>query len=411
MTEARSFKQLYFFLFAPFALQMTFLNLYYERRGLSHGEIGSLGAVTSALSIVAPLLFGVIADRLGRKQWVLFGLALGVAIFMPSQWFASSLIALGVLAVLVAICNSPLIPLTDALCLDRLHAAGDPQGNRYARIRVWGSVGFVVAACGVPQVIKLVDQPDPLRRLIPVFVCMGAAGLLFALRTATLPPSAHDMEAALGYDRPSGSLRTVLATPGLRRLVALLFGSWVANATYYVFLSLYLEKIGVADHLKGAYWSVGVAAEVVFMIFAGGLLQRLGVRRMLLLGLLGRTLRLVAFTYPLPPLVVLIFVQPLHALAFAAVHLGTIAFLARTVPAEHRATGQSLVAAVVSGLGGVIGNLMAGWISEAASLGALRSFTSLTGLYAAFLVATLVSTVVLLIAWLTLREPQVLAEE
>lgn len=404
MACERPYKQLYFLVFAPFALQIAYLNLYFERCGLSDGEIGTLSAVASAIGIVAPLLWGSLADRLGDKRRVILWIALGMTLCFPLQWFGRSLGVLVLLVALLHVCRSPLVPLSDALCIEMLAADGDRGGERYARVRLWGSVGFVVVAALFPLLLPSEGTSDPIRRLLPVFI--GFAGLsgLLTLRVATLkhnvPPNPTPAIRGLGSD-----IAEVLALPRFKRLLVLLTASWIANYAYYMFLSLYLDAIGVGDRWKGLYWSVAVVAEVALMAFGQPLLKRFGVRGMILLGFTGRAIRLLAYAQPLPPWLVLTVFQPLHAFAFAALHLGTIAFLARTVPERLRATGQTVVSGLVGGLGGVFGGLLAGWLSVVATRG-LLPVGGRTGLCASFWVCGWLQVAVLLAAWFTLREPQ-----
>lgn len=406
----RRYKQAYFLLFMPPALQLAFFNLYFERIGLNHGEIGTVAAVNSLVGIVAPLYFGHLADRLGHKRRLLIWLALAAAVCYPLHWFTRSLALLLPLTVALSVCRSPMIPITDALCLDALQAGGDGRGDGYARVRLWGSIGFIVAATVVPMALADESVADPVRRLWPVFAGLLVLCLLQALRLATMADPAR-AQVILGDEGPAGSIARVLRVPRLKRLTLLLLVSWASNTSYYVFLSLYLDQIGVPDRWKGAFWSMGVLAEVLFMMAGSWLLPRLGVRRMLLWGLAGRTVRLLAYSYRWPPWAAFCLVQPLHALAFAATHLGTVAFLARSVPERHRALGQTLFSGLVFGLGGVLGGLMAGWISEAATAGLLAPLTSRTGLYASFQFSGWVQLAVLLLAWRTLRDPEEVAPE
>ena len=401
MTAYSQYVQLYFLLFAPFALHVTYLTLFYQRRGFTNFQIGVLEAVGSVCIIASPFVWGPLGDRVRRKSRLIAALALGMALFFPLLWYAPR--SLWLCAPLVAglyLCRAPLIPLIDASFLDELAARGDSGGETYGRVRIAGSVGFMVAATVLPLVLADELHADPLRRLAPVFAAFALVALLLALRAATLrEPSRHAAHEQL--DR--GHLRAVLALPQYKRLLALLVLSWLCNQSYYLFFSLYLESTGVPDRLKGVYWSMGVLAEVVLLAAGPWLLRRYGVRRMILAGFAGRALRLFAFCLPHRPLVTLFIFQPLHALAFAAVHLGTMAFLARTVPSRLRATGQVLNAGLVTGVGGVAGSLLAGWVSDYTRAG--HPLCGLRDIHAAFFAMGVIQTVVLLVAWLKLREP------
>jgi len=402
----RAYKQLYFLLFAPLALQVAYLNLYFERRGLDHAQIGVLNSVSSICGIVFPLWVGAWADRLPNRRTAVVLLAAGAATAFPLLWFGGSLPALLLPTIFLFACRSPIIPVCDAACLDHLAAHGDRHGERYASLRLWGSVGFVVIAAAFPRLLADEATSDPLRRLLPVFVGFSALCLLFMLRARTLPATPRVAREAHPPARVWPAVLSVLRIPRLKRLFLILLLSWIANSAYYLFLSLYLDAIGVPDRAKGGYWAVGVLSEVVLMASGPWLLRRLGVRRLLLLGLAGRTARLAAFSQPLHPTLVLCAVQPLHALSFAAVHLATVAFLARTVPDRLRASGQAAVTSLVAGLGGMLGNLLAGAVSEAAKAGYTGPDPARHGIFSAFAVAAVMQVGVLAAAWLTLREPE-----
>lgn len=400
MPSDRRFKQLYFLIFAPFALQLTYLNLYFQRCGLSDGEIGTLSAVGSLVGVIAPLLWGTIADRTGQRRRVLLALAAGIAILFPAHWLARSVLALAPLVALLSLCRAPINPIADALCLDALKARGERADDEYGQVRLWGSLGFMIVAALFPLVLAPEEASDPLARLAPVFVGFGLLAALLVLRVATLP---EPPALTAVFDERAGDVRAVLAIPQFKRLTALLFLSWVSNHCYYLFLSLYLDDIGVADRAKGLYWAVAVLAEVVLMAFGPALLRRIGVRRMILLGFLGRTLRLLAYSFRLPPLAALLVFQPLHAFAFASLHLGTVAFLSRTVPSRLQATAQALYTGLASGLGGVLGGLLAGYVSDHAAQ--LPLLAGRDGLYASFWVSAWLQAAVVLAAWRSLREP------
>ncbi len=411
MATDRSFKQLYFLLFAPLALQVTYLNLYFERRGLNYEQLGVLNAVSSVCGILFPLWAGAWADRLPNRRSAVALLALGAGVSFPLLWFGGSLAVLLLPAIVLFACRSPLIPISDAICLDHLATQGDRDGERYAALRLWGSVGFIVVAALGPRLLADEATSDPVARLQPIFWGFAALCLLMAWRAMTLPSAPRVSHATEPPARVWSAMVSVLRVPRLKRLFLVLLISQLANSCYYLFLSLYLDAIGVADRNKGDYWAMGVAAEIALMAVGPALVRKLGVRRLLLLGLAGRLLRLCAFSWPLAPWAVLWLVQPFHALAFAAVHLATIAFMARTVPERLRASGQAAVTSLVAGVGGVLGNLLAGAVSDAARQSWAGPDAAAHGIYTAFTVGAALQAIGLVAAWIMLREPEGRAAE
>ncbi|MBI2300418.1 MAG: MFS transporter [Armatimonadetes bacterium] len=395
----RPYKQIYFLVFAPFALQLGYLNLYYRRCGLDDDAIGTLAAAGSAMAVLSPLLWGRAADRTGAKRGALALLAVGTALAFGSIWFGRTLGVLLVLHSLLSFFRAPLIPLADALCLDSLKARGDHGGEHYARVRLWGSLGFVLVATFFPLLLR--DDPPvaPLARLGLVFIAFPLLALLLVVRVWRLaepPATPRPVEAP-------GDLATVAGIPQVKRLVLILLCGAMAQAGYYQFLSLYLADLGVSDRHIGIFWSVAVVAEILLMAVGRPLLRRVGVRGMILLGLGATAVRLFAYSHRLPPWVALVCCQPLHAFAFAALHLGSIAFLARTVPDRLRATGQALLASLAGGLGGALGSELAGKVSVLTQAG--LPLAGRRGLYAAFWVCGWVAAGAFVAALLFLREP------
>ncbi len=407
------YAQGYFWLFAGFALHMSYLTLFYRRKGFDDFQIGALEAIGSLCMVVSALYWGPLADRVSHRGRLVAALALGLSLSFPLLWVlpANPWLVLPVV-VIFYLCRSPLVPLLDTLFLEDLHQRGDSQAVHYGRTRSWGSVGFIVAATLVPLIMAPEETSDPLQRLLPVFVAFTVFGLLLAARAATMrpPPSMSEPETATppAAARGRAQLREVFALRGYKRLLVILLVSWVANQCYYLFLSLYLDEIQVADKLKGLYWSVGVLAEISMLAAGPWLMGRCSLRALMLWGLAGRALRLLALSFPLPPAIVFWAVMPLHSLGFAAVHLATMGYLARLVPPRLRATGQTVNAGLVAGLGGMLGSLMAGGLSKLttapAAGGTGLSFLGLHGIFAAFGAATLLQIAITLVAWRTLRD-------
>ncbi len=355
---AARLKMQYFLLFAPFAIATTYQNLHFKRVGFSNEQIGALNAIAAILAVVSPPLWGYAADRVRDKRVPLAILLVASGAAYPTLLLAHSFPVAAAFQALFGFFMAPCIALTDALVLEHLPRAG----GDYARVRLWGSVGFICTLC----VFGLFLGGGPLApargagNLVPTFVAFALFRLVGAAWVFCLPPGKKH-GGTQGYRGEFGAL--------LRNgtLLLFLFSSFVCQAAlraYYVFFSIYLDGLHVPDSLKGVFWSLGVLSEVAFMLFAGRLLRTLGMRRMLVLGMAGGGLRLLLFSFALP-LGAVAAAQVLHALAFGATHIATIAFLNAHVPERLRATGQTLYAAVVGGLAGAAGSWLSGTLSDA----------------------------------------------
>jgi PPP family 3-phenylpropionic acid transporter len=394
--------QLYFLLFAGYALHVTYLTLFYQRRGFDYWQISVLEAIGAACVTLSAFVWGPVSDRLRRKRRLLGLLSLGMGLFFPLLWLAPNRFWLmAPLAAGLYLCRAPLVPLLDSAFFEALAAKGDRSALNYSRVRLFGSLGFIVAGSLLPLMLSTDPSVSALARLQPVFVAFTLCALataLVAFRTPDPPRPESERIPARDYRR------AVLAVPQYKRLLVVLLVSWLSNQAYYMFLSLYLDQIGVSDRMKGLYWSMGVLAEVCLLAAGPWLLRRFGVRKLLLAGLVGRCVRLFGFSVRQAPLVVLLVFQPMHALAFAATHLATMAFLERTVPPHLRATGQMLNAGLVTGAGGFLGSLLAGRVSQG-TLAPHGALFGLRGINAAYLVCAFLQFGVLAVAARTLREP------
>ena len=296
---------------------------------------------------VATPWLAALADNGGRRRGLLVVLAgLATLAFWP---FAAvdGFVPLFALSVLFGVFYPPLIPLTDNLTV----LAAREHGLRYGRIRLWGSAAFLVTAILVGDAVES-RGPELVHTVI--LVALAASFLLAPFVPAptrtTAPPA-----------RGARPIRTLL---GDRRFIVVLAAAGIvqaSHAAYYGFSTLHWKAEGIGEDVTGWLWAEGVIAEIVLFAFATGTADRLGPRRLFLIGAAAAALRWSALA--LTADVHLLFaVNWLHALSFGATHLGVITFLAHAVPARFSATAQSLVSAVTTGVAMAVATSLSGWL-------------------------------------------------
>ena len=118
-----------------------------------------------------------------------------------------------------------------------------------------------------------------------------------------------------------------------------------SHAVFYGFATLQWTRRGISGPAIGALWGLGVVAEIALFAFSARVVGWLGASGMIVLGGLGGLLRWAVMALD-PPTAALPFLQCLHALSFAATHLGAMHYLAQAVPAGRGATAQGDFAAV-----------------------------------------------------------------
>ena len=349
------FSSYYFLAFIPWGIYGPYLPLFFQRSGRSDGEIGALLAVPALLTVLSPPVWGAIADRLKDKKRVLLVLLAVSALIFPAFWLARAFAWALAVMVVFAFFFTPSEALADAITMEHLPRAG----GDYGRIRLWGSLGFIFPLLLMGAILKPSAGADiGVRSLAPIFV-LFVVFRLAALGWATRLPAGDRTH--LG--RFDWRALRVLATRPFIVLVACAFLSRVATQGLYVFFSIYLDKLHMADNLKGYFWAIGVSSEVALMYFAGRIMARVALKWLFAVSLASSAIRLLAFSFPLS-FGTIALIAPLQGVSFAAFHVPAVTYVNRVAPPHLRASGQTLFAALVGGLGGVIGAQLSGAVAE-----------------------------------------------
>ncbi len=318
--------------FFGFGLFLPFFPVVLESRGLSVAEIGYiLGAGTIVRIAANPLMTGL-SDRSGRRRLSIFVYSMAGAAFLGlfmGLMGGRMLVALITVSGLMAFW-SPIVPLSDAYALDVVRN----HGADYGRMRLWGSVGFVVANV-IGGWLADIGNPD----IIVAGIGLGVLSTGFV--AISLPAQGRPEQTArkTDMDRPglfwSPWFLCVLLVLGL------LQGS---HAAFYGFGTLFWLQAGISEFAVGLLWSVGVVAEIALFFMAGRLVARFGPLNFMIVGAVGGVVRWVLFPFA-DDLLTMTVLQLLHGISFGAAHLGAVGYLSRLVPPKWSATGQGLLAA------------------------------------------------------------------
>jgi PPP family 3-phenylpropionic acid transporter len=369
MTVAARLAAYYFAFFAHAGAYVSYFSLYLAGRGMSAGEIAFAMAMPQAARVVAPGLWGWLADAWGarhagaRKAIVVFSAFAMLAGFVALPLLDSpQAIALALLA--LSFLSAGASPLVEAMTF----AAIEGRAGRYGPIRLWGSIGFILAVLGTGAWL---DRSGA-----------GAlAGILIGLAAATCAVSlALPQGAAASAPQAGEQLRPLLLRPGVLAFFGACFCMTAAHGTLYVFYSIYLEDAGYSKTLIGALWTVGVLAEILLFSRLPQVMRRFSLRALLLASFACAVLRFPAIGWGVDSLALLAAAQLLHAATFGIFHAGSVAMVHRLFPGALAARGQALYSSIAYGLGGAAGSLVAGWTWV--GLGASSSF-AVSALFAA----------------------------
>jgi PPP family 3-phenylpropionic acid transporter len=334
----------YFFYFGFVGAFSPYFTLYLQSLRFTATDIAILMSLMQVMRILAPNLWGWLAERLGVPVLIVRVSAVaslaGFALFFLTTEFAGIFVGMA----LMAFFWSAALPLIESVTFTHLGA----QGHRYGNIRVWGSVGFIVAVLGIGHALDYLPIDSML--WMTASVLAGIVVCAFLVPDAVRPPAG----------RMQVSLRETLGRPEVRALLGACFFMSAAHGALYVFYSIYLVDNGYGKALVGWMWTLGVLAEIVVFLFMPRLMKRYSLRAILLFSFVAAVLRFLLIGWGVGSLAVLLFAQLLHGATFGAYHAAAIAAVNQWFPGKLQSRGQALYGSLSFGAGGMAGGLASG---------------------------------------------------
>jgi MFS transporter, PPP family, 3-phenylpropionic acid transporter len=351
----------YFFYFASIGAFMPYWGPYLSELGFSGAQIGELMAIILATKIIAPNVWGWLADRAGvRLPIIRLGALAGLVTF------AGVLVHSGYwwLAVVMAVFSffwNAILPQFEATTLRALGR----DSHRYALVRLWGSIGFIVAVAGLGWLL------DTLALSWLPWIVLGILLVLYlvTLRVHEPPDGNHSGDGLT-------PLVSVLRRPEVIALLAACFFMQASHGPYYAFFTLYVEGQGFSRAVAGQLWALGVAAEVMLFLVMPRLILRFGAWPLVTLALLLTTLRWWLLATIPETLSALIFIQLLHAASYGVYHAAAIALIHLHFPGRLQGRGQALYSSLSFGLGGAMGALASGYLWDGVSPASVYLFAA-----------------------------------
>ncbi|MES2883555.1 MAG: MFS transporter [Pseudomonadota bacterium] len=338
----------YFFYYATVGAFMPYWSPYLEARGFTATQIGIAYAFAGISRATMPFLWGWLGDHSGRRiHLVRITSVASLALFLLIPFVD------GVWAITAAMLAYNLFwqaLLSQFETVSMVHLAR--TGGDYSRVRLWGSVGFVVAVLSLGPLLDLWGIL-PLPWLVGVLFAGMAASSYLVPETAAVP---HDPAV------PMAGLGSVVKRPEVIALLIACLCSQMSFAPYYNFFTLFLERHGHARSLAGVLWAIAVIAEIVLFIYMSRLITRFGARHLLIAALAATVLRWLLTVALADSFTALVIIQISHALTFGAYHACAMHYVFRLFPARLQGRGQAIYNASAYGIGGSLGSLGAGAI-------------------------------------------------
>lgn len=361
----------YLWYFAALGAMLPYWGLYLKSLGYSAVEIGELIAIMMATKIIAPNIWGWIADRSGRRMHIVRVASLLAAVAFAGVFLGNGYWWLALVVATFSFFWNAALPQFEAVTMSHL---GDRTAG-YSRIRMWGSIGFILAVVALGAMI---DRHGI--AMLPAVLL----GLFFTIWCSTLTVTDH--LPPVGYQKARPPLLQVLLRGDVIALLVVCFLMQASHGPYYSFFSIHLEANGYSGWLIGQLWAFGVCAEIGIFLLMHRMLPRFGVRNLLLASLALATLRWLLIAVFVDSLSVMLFAQALHAASFGVYHAVAIGLIHHYFTGSHQGRGQALYSSVSFGAGGALGSLYAGYLWD----GAGATYT--------FIIAALISALAFVIA-------------
>ena len=346
-------KAIYFLIFALGGSVVPFISLYFQQHGLKKDQIGYVYSVASIAVVLSPILLTFLADSHLDARRILAGAMLVAAAALGGLYFAGGFVATLLIYTLHYLAYIPLSTLQDGITfgvMKRRQEQGLPV-TPYHRVRVWGSLGFMLPSVILYFVVK--------KTVTPILAVGGCFGVLGAITAMMLPnPDVGEKTKELRIPT-SEAARKMFSGP----LLIFCIASFVLNAgqaPYYTYYAIYLkEKAGIAQQWVGLISSIGVVVEISFMMGFAWLLRRWGLKKLMIVGAACVAVRMLLMAlWPTPA--VAIGTQLFHGMTVLVLLIAPPVFINQHAEDRYRHSMQGLYAMAVMGMGRIVGNLIAG---------------------------------------------------
>jgi len=338
----------YFFYYFFVGSFVPYWGIYLQSQNFSPASIGILLSLFQISRIVAPNFWGWLADHTGhRVKWIKLTSLLGLIGFVGVFW-AKGFFWIFLIMSALSLFTSSTLPLAESLTLAHL-ATTD---GHYSRIRLWGSIGFIVASLLLGYLIDLQGIN------ILLWALLVAQAIIFYLSN-TIPETQK-----IHHEKKDLSIWKIIKTPSV---VALLIGCTLmvsAHGVLYNFYLIYLKEHGYSGGTIGLLWAVGVICEILIFMMMPKILRRYSLKAILLMSLFLGVIRFILIGASPDHLYLLLIAQTFHAATFGSFHAASIEVIAYYFKGRNQARGQAIYNSVAYGIGGTVGGLGGGYLIQ-----------------------------------------------
>ncbi|HEY2901746.1 MAG TPA: MFS transporter [Polyangia bacterium] len=352
MTTPARLRAFYLLYYGGIGISIPFFAPYLRGLGFSGRQIGTVQMIGALTAAPTGIIWAMVADRTRAPIQALKLAtisALAAACILP--WVRTP-VAMAAVLMLQGLAIPAITPLVDGLAVEATHGAA----GGYARLRLFGSLGYVIAALAMGALLTARGD-RPADALVPLGLLGCAVGYAATARRFSSSPAVaaaprrHDLLALLR----NRTLLWVLAAGTLHT---------ICTIPYYQLYGVLVRERGFPAAVTGTGSTVGVIAEIAVLLLFPRVERRFSLSALLAMAFFAGTIRwsLLSVATSAPAIIGL---QVLHGATFGVYWAATVRILSRIVPAPLRITGQAIYGAICFSLGGAIGSPLSGWAFDA----------------------------------------------
>ncbi|MEL7893962.1 nucleoside permease [Vreelandella neptunia] len=354
----------------------------------SGGQIGMAFSTQSWGAIIAPFIIGLIADRYFNAERILGVLHLAGAALMYGLYVASDFSTFYPLVLMYMIIYMPTLALVNSVSFRQMN---DP-GQEFAKIRVWGTIGWIIAGLGISYLFAW-DSSQGIAdgMLRNTFLMCSIASLALGLYSFSLPATPPKADGPVGLKEVLGL--DALALLKDRNYAIFFIASiliCIPLAFYYQNANPFLAEIGVTN--PTGKMTLGQVSEVLFMLLLPVFIHRFGIKKTLLIGMLAWALRYALFAFGNADEMVfmLLIGIALHGVCYDFFFVTGQIYTDARAGEKFKSSAQGMITLATYGVGMLIGFWVAGQITEHFSTNGAHDWQGIWMFPAAFAIAVLV---------------------
>ena len=349
----------YFFYFASLGVLVPYWSLYLKSLGFSSLAIGALIAILPATKLVAPYIWGWLADHTRRSMLIIRVSSLLALVTFLLVFISQELWWLTFVMLLFSFFWNATLPQFEAMTLNHL----GEDSHHYSMIRLWGSLGFIVIVVLIGDLLQTHGADVIPLVVLSTFVLI----LLFSFIVPEKLNTPHSDHSPIWH---------VIKQPKVMAFLVVCFLMLCSHGPYYTFYTIFLEEQGYSSHMIGVLWAVGVIAEVIIFLLMHRMLPAYGARTLLIVTLLLTTIRWLLIGFFVEDLPMLFLAQLIHAFSFGMFHSVGISLVHEYFTGSHQGRGQALYSSVSFGAGVAVGSLISGMLWDKWGASVLFAFAS-----------------------------------